>query len=113
MTTTAQIIAGFYNVPGITTESTVTTLSVGAGASQVALNNPNRVAGLFINISSDIIYLGYDAGVNSNEGILLVPNGGSYNVELTSDFGLTGYATYGISTGTASNLIFVETQLNN
>ena len=113
MTTTAQIIAGFYNLEGITTESALNTLSVGATVSQVAINDPTRVSILFINISSDIIYLGYDSSVSDVAGIMLVPNGGSYSLEITSDFALTGYATNAISTGNASALMVLTTSINN
>lgn len=113
MTTTAQIIAGFYNLAGITTESDLDSVVVGTGASQVALNNPNRVSLLFINISADIIFIGFSPDPSSTNGILLVPNGGSFGLDITTDFQLTGYAVYAISTGAASNLLVLETALNN
>lgn len=113
MTSTADIIAGFYNLRGITTESVLNVLTVNELSSQVALNNPNRVGGLFINTSTADIYLGYAPNPTSSNGILLVPSGGSFNTLITSDFALTGYAVYAAATADGSTLLFLETQLNN
>lgn len=113
MTSTADIIAGFYNLAGITTESVLYPLVIGQVPLKVALNNPNRVSSLFINTSDDDIYLAFDPAPSDTNGILLVANGGSFGLEITSDFGLTGYAMYAVSTGATSSLQFLETQINN
>lgn len=87
--------------------------SVGTSYSQVAKNNPTRLSGLFINLSTADIYLNITGNVSIGNGILLVPSGGSFSVAQWDDYGFAGYPFFAIATAAASPLLFVETNVNN
>ena len=95
------------------TETTSTTISVGTSVTPVALNNPSRLSGLFINLSTADIYLGNDQNVSIGNGILLVASGGSFQVDQWNDYGFAGFPFYAIATAITSPLQFVETNVNN
>lgn len=101
-----------YGLSPVQTETTSTVVSVGTVFSQVAINNPNRLNGLFINLSTADIYIGNDPSVSIGNGILLVSSGGSFQTSAWEDLGYTGYPFYAIATAVASPLQFVETNYN-
>jgi len=113
MTGAAGTFTGIQGFTNSQTETTLTNVSVPNVVTPVCLNNPRRLTGLFINTSSDLIYMGFDQSISIGDGILLVPNGGSFNTKSWEDYGLTGYAMFAISATGAGILTFVETQTNN
>lgn len=106
-------LIGLQGINNKSTESAVNALTVGVDVVQVAKNNPNRLAGLFINTSANLIYLNVTPDVTATNGILLLPNGGAFNTKSWEDYGFTGFPFYATASAADSSLTFVETQLNN
>lgn len=73
---------GHYDYYTTPTHSTVAISSV---AVQVVAANQTRTYALFVNDSSNNIYMMFGASASVNAGILLTPNGGNY--EMSGAFG--------------------------
>jgi len=84
------------------------TNSVGAAATRVLGNNPNRLAWVFINLSANTIYLEFSRDVGAARGILVSPNGGSAMMVWNEDFELTGYEVWGLAPAGASTCYVLE-----
>lgn len=69
--------------------------TVGTSTTKVLGNNPNRLAFTIINLSSNVVYLGFDRDVSSSKGIYLSPNGGSLSMLYDEDFNSVGYEVFG------------------
>jgi hypothetical protein len=92
------------------TVSNITTQSIGVAFTQVVPNNPLRKTLLLVNVSGQNIYIGIDQNVSINQGILLVPQGGSFSTADWEDYDFTRHAFYAIASGAGSGLIVVEVQ---
>ena len=68
--------------------------TVGTSATRILGNNPNRLAWLVVNLSSNTVYLGFDRDVSPNKGIFLSPNGGSCQMLYDEDFHSVGYEVF-------------------
>lgn len=97
----AEFIAKKYGGP---VEDLAVVESIGTTQSEVLRNNPERVFVLFVNLSANTMYVGYDDAVGSARGIVLAPNGGTYQVDVEEDFTIPVHAHHVISTGVTSNL---------
>jgi len=84
-------------------------VSVGVAQSQVMGNDPERVSVLLINLSANTIYVGFNEGVGSTNGIILTPLGGSVAYDVTNDYILPTLQVNALATGAGSNL-YVLTQ---
>jgi len=82
--------------------------AVGVAAIPVALNHPDRVGIVFINLSANIIYISPLPTVLATAGVRLDPNGGSVSMSWDQDFELVSHEWYGIATGAASALFVSE-----
>jgi len=82
-------------------ENPVTT-SVGATATLLFNNNPNRLAWNFVNLSANAIYLALANDVSATKGILVASNGGFASMVWDEDFQTTGWAVWGIAPAGAS-----------
>lgn len=78
--------------------------SVGTAAVEVAPNNPNRLGLVFINLSTNVIYLTPDNAPTTARGVRLSPNGGAVAFNYREDFHIVGYAWYAIADGAGSNI---------
>ena len=84
-------------------------VSVGTGQQQIMGNDPERVSVLLINLSANTIFIGFNEGVGSSDGILLGANGGSVAYDVTNDYILPTLQVNAVATGAASSL-YVLTQ---
>lgn len=97
----AEFVAKKYGGP---VEDLAAVESIGIVQTEVLRNNPERVFVLFVNLSVNTMYVGYDEAVGSTRGILLAPNGGSYQADVEEDFTIPVHAHHVVSTGVLSNL---------
>ncbi|MAF43781.1 MAG: hypothetical protein CMI54_06405 [Parcubacteria group bacterium] len=81
---------------------------VGTTAALLVKNNPNRLALLIINLSTNIIYLGLTQGVASTQGIRLNSGGGSAVFTPESDFIAPSWAWWAIASGANSDVYTLE-----
>jgi hypothetical protein len=102
-----------YGLRADQTETKLTVPVVGTSFSQVAINNPNRLTGLFINVSTSSIWIFPNTNVSLGNGILLIPQGGDFKVEQWEDVGFAYFPWYAIASAGGSNLMFIETSINN
>lgn len=105
-------LTGIQNIQSGKTKSTVKTLLVGVTPLKIALNNPSRLTGLFINTSVNNIFINLTPDVSAVNGILLIPSGGSFNTKAWEDYALTLSQFYALAAGANSTLIFVETVID-
>jgi len=84
------------------------TTSIGTTATQILANNPNRLAWVVINLSSNIIYLAFGSDVASTKGIRLEANGGSAVMIWDEDFQATAWAIWGVASGASSAIYAFE-----
>lgn len=82
---------------------------VGITAIRVLPNNPNRLAWIFINLSANLIYLGFSPDTSTSKGILIGANGGTASMFYKEDFELVAQEVYAIAAGAASDIYVVET----
>ena len=86
--------------------------SLGATAQIILANNPNRLAWVIVNLSGNVIYIGFtrtvNAGAGTEQGIRLDANGGSAMMVWDEDFHPTAWAIWGIASGAASQLYSYE-----
>ena len=83
--------------------------AVGVAAIPIALNHPDRVSLVIVNLSANIIYISPLPTVALLAGIRLDPNGGSVSMTWDVDFELVSHDWYAIATGAASQIIVLET----
>jgi len=81
---------------------------VGTSVVQILRNNPDRLAYLILNLSSNDMYVGFSNEVSSTNGILLVSAGGMFSVNVRDDFELPVKEVYAVSTGANSPIYVME-----
>jgi hypothetical protein len=81
---------------------------VTAVSGAIALNNPDRLGLLFINLSSNLIYVRPAPGAADNAGIVLAANGGWCSFEWDTDWELVSMIWHGIAPAGASNIYVLE-----
>lgn len=82
--------------------------TVGATATKVLGNNPNRVGWTLCNLSGNYVYISFDRDVTMNKGIKLTPNGGTASWLWNEGFESCGWPVYASST--AASKIYIITQ---
>lgn len=82
--------------------------SVGVTVSQIFAPNADRLLTLLVNMSTNLMYVGFDAEVSSTRGIFLAANGGSLITLADEDLILTTFPQFVVSTGALSNLFHLE-----
>ena len=83
--------------------------SVGLTAARVLPNNPNRLGWILVNLSVNLIYLGFSPDVSTSKGIQVGANGGMTSMMYREDFELTAHEVYAIAAGANSAIYVVET----
>lgn len=73
------------------------TITVGTSSIEALPPNPSRTSALFVNISTQIMYLGLDQVSASERGIQIRPNGGNYEINAVNMFKGRVYAIAGDS----------------
>lgn len=84
-------------------------VQIGTSQTQVMGNDPERVSVLLINLSSNTIFIGFNEGVGSNDGIILTPSGGNVAYDVTNDYILPTLQVNAVADGVTSDL-YVLTQ---
>jgi hypothetical protein len=79
-------------------------VSVGTSFTQIIKPDPERIILLAVNLSVNTVYVGFDNQVSASRGIILSPNGGSYQVDIETDTMLPTRPLFGLSTGASSNV---------
>ncbi len=82
--------------------------SLGTTPEKVFDNNPDRVALVIVNLSSNNIYLGFTRDVSANKGIIISPNGGSFSMVYDEDFHAVGWEIWGVASGLNSPIYCIE-----
>jgi len=82
--------------------------AVGVAAIPIALNHPDRVGIVVINLSVNVIYISPLSTVAAAAGVRLAPNGGAVSMIWDEDFELVSHEWYGIATGAASAVFISE-----
>ncbi len=104
------------NQYGLRPEQTSTfsnALTIGTSFQQIAVNNPTRLTGFFLNVSTASIFILPTPNVSIGNGIELIPSGGFFKVTQWEDVGFAGYPWYAIATAINSKMLFIETNYNN
>lgn len=88
---------------GPTTE-TEDVVSVGVSVTAVLGNDPERVSVVLVNLSANVIFIGFDEAVGAARGIRLAAGGGSASWNVREDYTLPLRAVFALATGANSNL---------
>lgn len=91
-------------------ELTEDELTVTVGTSAIALvgGNPDRLLLLFVNLSTNIVYIGLDETVTATSGIRLDSNGGSASIAVQDDGMLPTRQWFAIADGAGSEVYAVR-----
>ena len=81
---------------------------VTAVSAPIALNNPDRVGLMIINLSANLIYIRPAPGAAANAGIVLDANGGWRSLEWDTDWELVGSLWHGVAPAGASNIYVLQ-----
>ena len=82
--------------------------AVGVDAIPIALNHPDRVGMVIVNLSVNILYISPLPTVAAAAGIRIAPNGGAVSMTWDVDFELVSHDWYGIATGAGSAVFISE-----
>ena len=88
-------------------EEKVEVKSIGVTAESVIPNDGERLFVLLVNLSTNLMYIGFDEAVGPDKGIFLAANGGSYAIDVREDMVLPTFQHYAVSAGAASSLYVV------
>ena len=95
------------NITNIKTKSSKrgnsNSITVTTSTTQLAYNNPERVSLLIQNTSSTSIYIGFDRGISTTNGILITQNS-SYEINQNNLF--TGEIYAIVASGSATVIVF-------
>lgn len=96
---------------GTRTNINPVTATVATTATQVALNNPNRVFLLITNQGSTDMFVGFDRQVSSSRGIRVPNSGGIFSVTLAEDYELTFQEVFAIAVTAPVAIYVVELEV--
>jgi len=82
--------------------------SVGTTAAEILKNNPDRVFWLVINLSPNVVYLGFTGEVSSTRGIRLDSYGGWASMSVEEDGEAVAYLIFALATGASSAIYVLE-----
>jgi hypothetical protein len=82
--------------------------SVGTSVARIMYNNPDRLAWLIVNLSTNEVYIGWNTGVSTTNGIRLDSSGGNVVALADEDLELVGYEVYAVATGASSSIFVLE-----
>lgn len=87
------------------------TLNTGldAGGERILTNNPNRVAVQIVNTGLDRCIVNFRIPTSAQDGFVIPPNGGVYQMRADEDGELVGYELFGLPDGGGENLRIFET----
>ena len=86
--------------------------SVGTTALEFLRNNPNRIAFVLINLSTNDMWILDDSNPSSSNGIRIAPNGGSARATYKTDYHMIGASWSVVAGGSSSNLLCYEIVTN-
>lgn len=105
--TLSDLVREKLGVPTFTNQNPEVT-TVGTTAATLLRQNPNRVAFVFINLSTVDIFVRPLQTPSSTAGIRIGPSGGSLIVTWEEDFDLTGLEWLAIADAAASTVFTIE-----
>ena len=82
--------------------------TIGTTAAQIFKGNPNRLAFVVVNLSSNDLYISPDVLVSSTHGIQLVSRGGGYVALWNEDFHLVGYEWWCVGSASSTDFFSLE-----
>lgn len=104
----AQLLMERFKVKTRAVENPRAVTSLGTTAQQILGNNPNRLAWVIVNLSSNVIYIAFRDDVSNSKGVRLSANGGFASRVWDEDFEPTAWAVWGVASGASSALYCYE-----
>lgn len=83
---------------------------LGLAATQIFLNNPDRVFWLVVNLGPGTVYIAYKRQVDATHGIRLGPLGGFASSKVDEDGEAVAYELFGIATVANNDIYFLEVE---
>lgn len=84
------------------------TVNVALPATLISGNNPNRVGLIISNIGSNIIRVSNNVSMAADEGLHIVPNGGTLQFIWAEDFDIVAWALYGVALVANNDIMVLE-----
>jgi hypothetical protein len=82
--------------------------SAAATSGSIVGNNPDCMARLVVNLSSNTVYLGLSPAVSASNGIAVGANGGSVSLSVEEDFGFVTRELFAIAPAGSSQLYVLQ-----
>lgn len=82
--------------------------SVGTSVLELLPNDPNRLAAVIINLSTNVLYVTPGRDPSSSKGIRIAPSGGTLLLLWDEDFHTVGSSWFGVASGAASAVYTLE-----
>jgi len=79
-------------------------------ATEILLNNPDRIFWLVVNLSNNNGYVGWSRNVSSTRGMLLAANGGYASASIEEDGELVIYPVFAINLVAQGTYLIVEVE---
>jgi hypothetical protein len=95
---------------GVSTEarSTAVGRTIGTSVEAILRNEPDRLAAIIVNLSTNGVWIAPDRAVSTTRGIRLSAAGGSHAMIWDEDFDLLGWEWFAVSDGAASEIFVLE-----
>jgi len=105
---TKDLIKKFY-LPEITQANIViNAITLGTTPVRILDNNPSRFQFVFINLSPNNVYVGFDSQVSSAKGIRVAPNGGDFRMIWTEDLEIVTWEFFAVADNDNSNILVIQ-----
>lgn len=83
------------------------TNAIGVSAEPILAPNPDRVFWLIVNLSTNVVYIGFEQDVSATKGIWLDANGGWASMAVDEDGEAVAYGVYGLAAGAGSAIYVI------
>jgi len=82
--------------------------TIGTSAVELLGADPERVFYIIVNLSPNDMHVSFRADVSATNGILIIAQGGSMEVDVESDGNLSALQLFGVAAAAASQLFILE-----
>jgi len=107
MSTARELVLARFGAP-VNPVVNRSTASVGATATRLFINDPDRLGFLVVNLSINDLFIGPFPDVSATKGIRLGANGGNVSLVWFEDFEITAWEWFAIGSAAATTLLAIE-----
>lgn len=106
--TLGELLDKQFGVKTRTVMDSLGVVNIGTSVKKILDNNPNRLAWIICNLSSNTLYIALTNDPSSSKGILVGANGGIVSMLWNEDFESTGWEIFGLGSSTNTYIYSIE-----